>query len=246
MSPASSLPGDVHVEADAQACAQAISRWILHRARVAIAERDAFHVAFSGGSTPRLMFEALRGAPLRDETDWARWHVWFVDERAVSPDDARSNFHLARTLLDAVPIPTAQVHRMEGERTDLDGAAADYAHALETSLPHAPDGAPRLDVIHLGLGENGHTASLFPGDPSLGVADRWTVHSRADYEPFDRITLTFPVLNAGGAVAFAVAGSGKAEAFGGVLDGTAPSARVRPVDGDLHWFLDDAAAGSVP
>ena len=246
MSPAESLPGDVHVEADALACAVAISRWLLHRAGLSIAEQDAFHVAFSGGSTPRLMFETLRGTTLRDETDWTRWHVWFVDERAAPPDDPQSNFHLARTLLDDVAIPATQVHRMEGERGDLDGAAADYAHALERSLSHGPDGAPRLDVIHLGLGENGHTASLFPGDPSLGVTDRWAVHSLADYEPFDRITLTFPVLNAGAAVAFVVAGSGKGEAFGGVLDGTAPAARVRPIDGELHWFLDRAAAGSVP
>jgi 6-phosphogluconolactonase len=135
---------------------------------------------------------------------------------------------------------------MEGERADLDAAASQYETILSLTSPAGTPGSPpRLDCILLGLGENGHTASLFPGDPSLEVRDRWAVRSRADYAPYDRITVTFPVLNAAAHVAFLVAGAAKADALRGVIQGTVPAAGVRPVDGELRWFLDAAAAGSI-
>jgi 6-phosphogluconolactonase len=149
-------------------------------------------------------------------------------------------------LLDLVPIPADQVHRIEADRADLDAAAAEYGTILSSTSPAATPGSPpRLDCILLGLGENGHTASLFPGDPSLEVRDRWAVRSRADYAPYDRITLTFPVLNAAAHVAFLVTGATKTEALLGVIRGTVPAAGVRPVDGELRWFLDTAAAAGL-
>jgi 6-phosphogluconolactonase len=246
VSPASDLPGRVHLEPDPLEVAVAAASWLVDRERDAAAARGVFHVGLAGGSTPKLMYVVLRGTPMRDEAAWERWQVWFGDERAVPGDDESSNHHLARTLFDHVPIPAANIHRMPGERPDLAAAAAEYAALMERELPAGPGGAPRLDALLLGLGENGHTASLFPGDPSLDVDDRWVVASRADYEPYDRLTLTFPTINAAAAVAFAVTGGSKAGAFRGVRAGTAPAARVRPADGELHWFLDAAAGATVP
>jgi 6-phosphogluconolactonase len=134
---------------------------------------------------------------------------------------------------------------MEAERPDLDAAAAEYSQLLAATLPPGPGGAPRLDVILLGLGENGHTASLFPGEPAIDVVDVWATRGRADYEPYDRITLTLPTINAAAAVAFMVTGASKREAFADVAAGTAPAALVAPRDGELHWFLDDAAAQTL-
>jgi len=148
------------------------------------------------------------------------------------------------TLLSHVPIDPGHVHRMPGERPDLDAAAIEYSALMAGSLPSGPGGAPRLDVILLGLGENGHTASLFPGTPALEVTDRWATRGLADYEPFDRITLTYPAINATAAVAFMVTGAAKHEALLATARGEVPASRVRPTDGTLTWFLDAAAAGA--
>ena len=169
--------------------------------------------------------------------------MYFADERACPPDDPASNYHLAlTTLLSSVPIDPGRVHRMPAERADLDAAAAEYSDLLATSLPAGSHGAPRLDVILLGLGENGHTASLFPGTTALGVTDRWATRGLADYEPCDRITLTFPAINAAAAVGFMVTGAAKHAALTATGRGEVPASRVRPTDGTLAWFLDAAAA----
>jgi 6-phosphogluconolactonase len=173
--------------------------------------------------------------------------VYFGDERACPPDDPSSNYRMARqALLDLVPIAPERIHRMEGERSDLDAAAAEYSAVLQaTCPPAAASAAPLLDCILLGLGEDGHTASLFPGEPVLEVFDRWAARARADYAPYDRITLTYPVLNAAAHVAFLVTGAAKGGALRGVVQGTVPAGGVHPAQGELRWFLDAAAAGSV-
>src|SRR5207302_1056714 len=117
---------------------------------------------------------------------------------------------------------------IEAERADLDAAAAEYSQLLAATLRPGRTGAPRLDIVLLGLGENGHTASLFPGDPALDVGDAWATRGRADYQPYDRITMTFPTINGAAAVAFMVTGASKREAFAGVIAGTVPAARGRP------------------
>jgi 6-phosphogluconolactonase len=237
------LPGTVVVVDDPEALAAAAADWVLATTAAAIARRGVVDIALSGGSTPAAMYRLL-AASRRARAEWRRWNVWFGDERACPPDDERSNFHLAQSLLlTHVPIDPTAVHRMEAERPDLSAAAAEYSALLEQLLPDGPGGAPRLDAVLLGLGTDGHTASLFPGDPALEVADAWATTSRATYEPYDRITLTFPTLNAGAAVAFLVSGEGKREALRGVVEGTVPAARVRPADGELLWLLDEAAAG---
>jgi 6-phosphogluconolactonase len=238
------LPGTVEVSADAEALAERATEWVVATQAAAIASAGAFSIALAGGSTPKALYQRLASPPHRDTLDWSRWHVYFGDERAAPPDHPESNYRLARTtLLDHVPIPPGQVHRMEAERPDLDAAAAEYSALLEGTLPAGPAGAPRLDVILLGIGTDGHTASLFPGTPALEVVDAWATRGLATYEPYDRITVTFPLINGGAAVAFLVSGESKRAALAGVVAGTVPAARVRPTHGELRWFLDRAAAG---
>jgi 6-phosphogluconolactonase len=237
------LAGERVVSETAEEVADAVATWIAAQARKAHADHGSFSIALSGGSTPRLLHGMLAGPAWQGRIDWACWNVYFADERACPPNDPASNYHLAATtLLRLVPIDPSRVHRMPAERADLDAAANEYSDLLAGSLPASERGAPRLDVILLGLGENGHTASLFPGTPALEVTDRWATRGRADYEPFDRITLTFPIINAAAAVGFMVTGAAKHEALTATAKGEVPASRVRPVDGTLAWFLDAAAA----
>ncbi len=243
----SRLPGTVTVHTGLAGIAEAAAAWLETIAREASAASGRFRIALAGGGTPRTLYELLASAPWRRRTRWDAWEVFFGDERAIPPEAGGSNFRMAReSLLSRVPIPEERVHRMEAERVDLDAAAADYAAVLTAACPPwGPARVPRLDCVLLGLGENGHTVSLFPGDPSLDVTDRWVVRSRADYAPYDRLTLTFPVLDAAAHAAFLVAGAAKGEALRGVLRGDVPAARVHPRDGELRWFLDEAAAGAL-
>lgn len=238
-----SLAGERMVSETAHEVADAVASWIGAQAQRACDEHGSFSIALSGGSTPRLLNEMLAGPDWRSRIDWSCWNVYFADERACPPDDPASNYHFAETtLLSRVPIDPVRVHRMHAEQTDLDAAAAEYSELLAGSLPRGSGAAPRLDVILLGLGENGHTASLFPGTPALEVSDGWATRGLADYAPFDRITLTYPAINASAAVGFMVTGSAKHAALAATARGEVPASRVRPVDGTLVWFLDAAAA----
>jgi 6-phosphogluconolactonase len=237
------LAGERFVSETPQDVADAVATWVAAQARHAGADHGSFSIALSGGSTPRLLNELLAGPEWRDRIGWSRWNVYFADERACPPDDPRSNYYLAQTtLLSRVPIDPNRVHRMPAERPDLDAAAAEYSGLLAISLPPGSSGAPRLDAILLGLGENGHTASLFPGTPALEVTDRWATRGLADYEPLDRITLTFPTINAATAVGFMVTGASKHPALVATARGEVPASRIGPIDGTLVWFLDAAAA----
>ena len=237
------LRGIVHVHDSPDAVAEAAASWLARESEEARVEHGYFAVALAGGSTPKALYEKLAQPPYRDAVAWTSWLVFFGDERAVPPDDPQSNYRMAReALLDHVPIPPERIFRMEAERDDREAAADEYAALLADTLSAGPGGAPRLHCVLLGLGENGHTASLFPGTPALAETHRWAVPGTADYAPYDRITLTFPVLNAAQAVVFLVTGGAKRDALRGVRDGTVPAARVRPSDGVLLWFLDDKAA----
>ena len=232
------LPGEVRVLTDPVALAAATAEWIAEQCRAAA----AFRIAVSGGHTPHFLYEALASSTFRSAIDWTCWHLYFADERAVPPDHSDSNYRLlVDTLLSKVAVPASQVHRMEAERADLDAAAADYSRLLEAGCGRPP----RLDVVLLGLGTDGHTASLFPGTAALDVDDAWATRGRATYQPFDRVTLTLPAINAAARVAFLVTGESKAEALRGVVEGTVPAAQVVPTNGDLHWFLDTAAARTL-
>ncbi len=243
---ATGLPGLVFVLATPDDVADHAASWFARFSEEARTEHGYVAMALSGGSTPRATYERLAAPPYRDSIAWLDWMVFFGDERAVPPGDPRSNYHMANeTLLSRVPIPPERVHRMEAERPDLEAAADEYASILEDTLVRGPGGAPRLHCIQLGLGENGHTASLFPGTPSLDVVDRWVVPSEADYDPRLRLTITFPLINAAETVVFLVTGANKGPALRGVVEGTVPAARVQPRQGTLLWFIDGAALNAM-
>ncbi|MGD9902184.1 MAG: 6-phosphogluconolactonase [Vicinamibacterales bacterium] len=221
---------------------------VVEAARTAIAARGRFLFALSGGSTPRPLYERLAAPPWREQVDWSRTHLLWSDERCVPPEHPDSNYGMARAaFIDHVPIPARQVHRMRGE-DDPAGAAAAYEQVVRELVgPPAADVAPPgLDLVLLGLGADGHTASLFPGRPAGQETARWVV---ADQDPAGRprLTLTPPALNAARTVVFLVVGCGKAATLGAVLDGDRapdrlPAQRVAPRRGRLIWIVDAAAA----
>lgn len=241
----SGLRGDVTVLETPADVTQAAAALVESASAACVADQGRFCIALTGGNTPRPLYEELAAQPRRSRVAWAAWQVYFGDERAVPPGNPASNFHLARTaLLDHVPVPAERVHRMAAERPDLDAAAEEYSALLEATLPRGPGHAPRLDLVLLGLGENGHCASLFPGTGALDVTDRWATRGRADYAPYDRITLTFPALNGAALVAFIVTGGAKSAALRQTAADTTPASRVAPNHGRITWLLDREAAGA--
>lgn len=213
--------------------------------------KGRFTVVLSGGSTPRAFHALLAAPPYRDQVDWSVTQFYWGDERCVAPDDPESNFRMAReTLLDKLPIHDAQIHRIHSEMADPATAAAHYAEELRQEFALAPGALPRFDLIFLGMGPDGHTASLFPHTAALSVRDQLVVANYVPKLSTWRITLTTPVLNAAVTVAFLVAGPDKADALAAVLDGPPnaheyPSQLVRPSTGDLIWVVDDAAAARL-
>lgn len=201
-------------------------------AREALAERGLFSLALSGGNTPKPVFEALAKRPL----DWSKILITFGDERCVPPDDEQSNYLMARrTLLDAVAIPPENVLRMKGE---LEPAVAAREYEAELAA-RAGGGTFRHDLILLGMGPDGHTASLFPGTPALTEKDRLVVENYVPKMSMWRITFTYPLLDAARHVCFLVNSAGKDAILNEVFSGRSdyPCAAVAPTDGRLTWLL---------
>lgn len=215
----------------------------VRRAEEAIGERGRFVVALAGGSTPIATYELL-AKDARDSVDWSKVHVFFGDERTVPPDSEDSNFKMADDALLSHVSP-ASVHRMRGE---LDPARA--AEEYERELSEFFGGErPVFDLIHLGIGDDGHTASLFPNTDALDVSDRIAVENRVEKLDTMRLTLTKETINAARAVVFLVAGEGKAGALEKILKSNAdphefPSKLIRPAGGPV-WMLDRAAASKL-
>lgn len=233
----------VLVHDDKAELAEAAARDFARRAAESIEERGRFAVALAGGSTPRVVYELLAsGYGETADLDWSRVHAFFGDERTVPPDDEDSNYRMAReTLLDHVPV--GSVHRMRGELPPEE-AAAEYEAELRSFFG---DGLPRFDLIMLGIGGDGHTASLFPQTSALEVTDRLVTANSVPKLETERITLTVPIINAARAVAFLVSGEDKTQALREILEGDGdphvyPAKFVQP-DGDLTWMVDRAATG---
>ena len=205
-----------------------------------------FTVALSGGSSPKTMFQHLAAEPLRDTVPWSSILFFWGDERSVGPDHPDSNYRMASTtLLSQVPVPAENIFRMRGEAQDLDAAAREYEETLLRVVP-TKQGLPRLDLILLGMGADGHTASLFPGTTALDVRDRVVVSNYVEKLSSSRLTLTVPAINAARNVRFLVSGLDKSPALKAVLEGpndprTYPSQLIQPTDGSLLWMTDESA-----
>jgi 6-phosphogluconolactonase len=229
----------------AEELADAVARHIVARAADAISATGRFTLALAGGSTPQAAYSRLATRDSRLKLDWQRTHVLWGDERCVPPDDSRSNYRMAKeALLDRVPIPPAQIHRIRGE-ADPEQAAAEYERELRMLL-----GGEGIDLVLLGLGEDGHTASLFPGQAAVHETARWVVAVLAPDGKLWRVTLTPAVLNRARNVTFVVSGAAKAQRLEQVLQGpftpdVLPAQAIRPSQGRLTWMVDEAAAGKT-
>jgi 6-phosphogluconolactonase len=234
----------------ADALADAVAHHIASCAKEAISTRGRFIVALSGGSTPRAAYSRLATFDSRLSTlDFRLTHVLWGDERCVPPDDPRSNYRMAKeVLLDRVPIPAEQIHRIRGE-DEPERAARDYERELHSLLGSrvAPAG---LDLVLLGLGEDGHTASLFPGQPSVHETERWALAVLAPDRKLWRVTLTPAILNQASDITFVVSGGNKAQAVQRVLEQPSdpdalPAQAIHPIHGRVTWMVDQTAAGRL-
>ena len=234
-----------NIYSDQGVLSRAVAERIVQLAAGLIAAQGQFSIGLSGGSTPRLLFELLATDEFSARLDWAKIHLFWGDERTVPPDHANSNYRMTReTLLDHITLPEANIHRIRGE-IDPVQAAAEYEQVLRVFFGQATK-LPRFDLLLLGMGDDGHTASLFPGTDALYEKTRWV---RANYvqklEDW-RITLTAPAINAAAQVWFLVAGEGKAQTLRAVLKGPYlpmiyPAQLIQPENGELIWWVDEAA-----
>ena len=236
---------DLHILPTPEDVAQEAAVFVTDLAGKGVKKRGRFTIALSGGSTPQRLYQLLASPSYARSISWSRWHVFWGDERCVPPDHQDSNYHMAReTLLDHVPVPAGNIHRIRGETTP-ENAADEYERELRHVFA-SPD--PVFDLVLLGIGEDGHTASLFAGTDALQqktrlVVANWVPHLRAH-----RTTFTLPLINAARGVAFLVTEGSKAEVVRQALqpvpgDSPIPAALVHPVAEMVHWFLTrDASA----
>jgi 6-phosphogluconolactonase len=249
----------VRIYRDAQEVALKAARHFARLADQYVVGSGRFTVALSGGSTPRAMFSLLAEAPFADTVPWEAIYFFWGDERCVPPDHADSNYRMAQeTLLSRVPVPAENIFRIPAELPDPQAAAEAYAGTLlgffarqASSSGTAPlAGVPRFDLVFLGMGPDGHTASLFPGTTALKVTDKIVVENYVEKFKAHRITLTAPTINNARNVTFVVAGTDKAEALREVLEGDDqpelyPSQLIHPEHGSLLWMVDESAAAQL-
>jgi 6-phosphogluconolactonase len=235
---------------DTTALAEAAAAAILQAAQAAVREHGRFTIALAGGATPAFTYTRLAQAPFVTAMPWDRTWVFFGDERMVPPEHPESNFRMAdERLLAKVPLAADHVFRMRGEAEDSERAATEYGKTLAEICTERRAGVPRLDLVLLGVGVDGHTASLFPGSPAVREVFRpvAAVHAAAAALP-ERLTITLPVINAAARVFVLVSGSEKTKVVKAVLADRAlvPAGMVSPADGELWWFVDEAAAALLP
>jgi 6-phosphogluconolactonase len=236
------VSGEWHVVDGAAALADDVAEWLC---TLALAGGDKFSVCLSGGSTPRPLYERLAGKAIAPRFPWQRVHWFWGDERFVRYDDPASNFRMAReSLFSRVPVPDELIHAIPTQGVSPPQAADEYQTTLQNfyGATRLDAGRPLFDVTLLGIGENGHTASLFPGDPALDETHRWVFAVTGAAMP-PRITLTYPALDSSRNIAFLVTGDGKKSVLRRISDGdrSLPATRINPV-GRLIWFVDHAAA----
>lgn len=231
---------------DARALVRAAAAEILNRGRHAVQEREVFNLALAGGTTPMALYQTLGTGQAAEAEVWRHTHLFWGDERVVPPDDPQSNYGVAwKVGLQRLPVPAENVHRVLGESEDARRAAIRYESELRAHFAGAT--WPRFDLVLLGLGADGHTASLFPGSDALAEKERWTEVAEGGNPSLPRVTLTLPAINAADDVIFLVSGQSKTEALGRLAglpgDDPLPAQRVHPL-GERLIFADRAAMGA--
>ncbi len=249
--PEMKAPFKVIVRPSRAGLGEAAADYLLSRADKAVTARGRFTLALSGGSLLKIISPALIDRRKAAGAAWPAWEVFWADERCVAPESPESNYGQAhRMLLRYLPIPPKQIHQLRNPLNPAE-AAAGYEGRLKRVFESDPARPPRFDLILLGLGEDGHTASLFPGLPALTENRRWAVAVTDSLRsPRQRVTLTLPVINNARRVAFIAAGPRKARIVARVLRGDSqgsalPAELVAPLSGQLRWFLDKAAAAEL-
>ena len=234
---------------DADALGRAAAQYIVRLAQESIVAQGRFTIALSGGSTPKKLYSLLGSEPYRSQIDWALVELFWSDELSVPPESEESNYRMAQqVLLSNVPIPADQVHRMPADQVDGDAAALAYTREMQSTF--GTDGVPSFDLIQLGMGPEGHTASLFPHQPSLHEQQRLVMPVVVPKPPPSRLTFTPRILNAARHVLFLVTGAEKADAVHAVIEGDYqpdeyPAQIVQPVKGEVTWMLDKEAASKL-
>lgn len=217
-------------------------------ARERVQQGKLFSAALSGGSTPRTFLEILANPEFSQRIQWESVHLFQVDERCVPPDHLQSNYRMINgRLLRLVPAAAGNFHRMQAELDDRDAASTQYELEIRETLAPAEGHLPSFDLVFLGLGSDGHTASLFPDTSALAESSKWVCPNYVEKLQMHRLTLTYPLLNAAREVIFLVAGSGKAEILRRVIEGkrdleNLPAQGVQPGEGSVTWYLDREAA----
>jgi 6-phosphogluconolactonase len=241
----------IQVLADPDAVSRTAAIEFLRSARASIERSGRFTVALAGGSTPRQLYQLLASAEFRDRLPWDDIHFYWGDERHVPPTHPESNYRMAHeALLSRVPVPAANIHRVPAEDPDASRAAQAYEDELRRSFRLKPDQLPRFDLVLLGMGGDGHTASLFPGTSAIVETTRLVVAVWVPKFSQFRITLTLPVLNAAAQVVFLVVGEEKADAVRKVLEPAEgsdpiPAQLIQPTEGDAKWLVDQRAASRL-
>jgi 6-phosphogluconolactonase len=246
--PAATPSRQIQIFPDSAAIAQRASEIFAAAAKSAVAANGVFRVALSGGSTPKALNQLLSAEPLKSELAWEKMHIFFGDERHAGPDDPDSNYRMTNeTLFTKVPLKPAQIHRIMGEYPDAEKAAEEYEALLRKEFHLSAGQLPRFDLMFLGMGEEGHTLSLFPGTKALHDDGRLVMHNWIGKLYTERVTCTAPVANNSVQVVFMIGGAAKAPALKAVLEGPyepeqLPSQLIRPTNGKLLWLLDAGAA----
>ena len=241
---------EVHILPDATAVAARAAHEIIAAATSAVAQKGSFSLVLAGGSTPKTLYQLLASDPLRSQLPWDKMVLLFGDERNVPPDHPDSNFRMANeSMLSKVPIKREHVLRIKGEYKDPEKAAQEYEQTLRNFFQVRPAEFPRFDVVLLGMGNDGHTLSLFPGTKALQETRHLAVANWIGKLNAERITLTAPAVNHAARVIFMVTGADKAPALKSVLEGPyepeqLPSQLIQPLNGKLQWLVD-TAAGSL-